>query len=168
MSEQLLHEKVQVICGRDVQQAEQYSPITFRLQPDELMGFFERIKSDTDLYIDRLSCITGIDPGKDSEHMEVLYHLESITAGILFAVLISVPKSNPIVPSVQSIWKSADWLEREIFDMYGIHFSGHPDLRRILMPADWEGYPLRKDYVTQNEYHGIRVEANEESKTNSL
>ena len=89
----------------------------------------------------------------------MLYHLESITETVQFAVLISVPKSQAVVPSVQHIWKSADWLEREVFDMYGIRFSGHPDLRRILMPADWQGFPLRKDYVTQQAYHGITVES---------
>lgn len=159
MTEQALIEQIQKICGRVVTQAENSSPVTFRLEPAELINFFEQVKRDPALYIDRLSCITGIDPGKESDRLEVLYHLESITETVQFAVLISVPKSQAVVPSVQHIWKSADWLEREVFDMYGIRFSGHPDLRRILMPADWQGFPLRKDYVTQQAYHGITVES---------
>ena len=63
----------------------------------------------------------------------------------------------PQVPSVSSIWKTADWHEREAFDLVGIEFTNHPDLRRILLPSDWEGYPLRKDYKEQEEYHGIKV-----------
>jgi NADH-quinone oxidoreductase subunit C len=63
----------------------------------------------------------------------------------------------PIIPSVSSIWRSADWHEREAFDMYGIQFEGHPDMRRILCPDDWEGYPLRKDYEPAELYKGLKI-----------
>jgi NADH-quinone oxidoreductase subunit C len=62
----------------------------------------------------------------------------------------------PEVPSVADVWRTADWHEREVFDLSGVHFTGHPDLRRILCPEDWVGYPLRKDYEMPLEYHGIR------------
>jgi NADH-quinone oxidoreductase subunit C len=72
-------------------------------------------------------------------------------------VKVDLDRARPIVPSVYSIWKAADWHEREAFDLLGIQFEGHPDLRRLLMPADWEGHPLRKDYQEQNYYRGIKV-----------
>jgi NADH-quinone oxidoreductase subunit C len=70
-------------------------------------------------------------------------------------VKVYCPRENPRVPSVVDVWKAADWHEREAFDMFGIIFDGHPDLRRILCADDWVGYPLRKDYVFPREYHGI-------------
>lgn len=72
-----------------------------------------------------------------------------------FAVRIEVDRRNPHIPSVASVWPTANWHEREAFDMMGIVFDGHPDLRRILCCEDWQGYPLRKDYVFPLEYHGI-------------
>jgi NADH-quinone oxidoreductase subunit C len=65
----------------------------------------------------------------------------------------------PSVPSLVSIWRTADWHEREAFDLVGVYFEGHPDLRRILLPEDWVGHPLRKDYVEQEKYHGIQVKS---------
>lgn len=113
------------------------------------------------LFFDSLSCITAIDNGPNSENrFEVIYHLYSLLNEELF-VLKVYPELNAanhlVLPSLTTIWKTADWHEREAYDLMGIHFDNHPDLRRILLPADWIGYPLRKDYETQETYHGIKV-----------
>lgn len=114
------------------------------------------------LYFDYLACITGIDNGPAAGTMDVLYHLNSIPFGHSFIIKIVTGRQGPdgalpAVPTVSDIWRTADWHEREIYDLLGIDFQGHPDLRRILLPADWEGFPLRKDYQAQEYYHGIRV-----------
>lgn len=109
-------------------------------------------------YFDFLSCITGIDNGPEKGTMEVIYHLYSIPFNHAFILRVELQRTNPSLPSIMPVYKSADWHEREIFDMFGINFEGHPDLRRILLPADWEGFPLRKDYKQQDYYHGIKVE----------
>ncbi|GAB4124466.1 MAG: NADH-quinone oxidoreductase subunit C [Raineya sp.] len=113
-------------------------------------------------YFDFLACITGIDNGAEKATMEVLYHLYSIPYQhqLVLRVVVARNKPNealPQVPSISHIWAAANWHERETYDLLGIEFSNHPDLRRILLPADWQGYPLRKDYQVQDNYHGIEV-----------
>lgn len=90
--------------------------------------------------------------------MEVIYNLYSIPHNQGLMLKIVLARTEPIVDSLCALWKTADWMEREVFDMYGITFRNHPDLRRILLPADWEGYPLRKDYKHQDYYRNVKVE----------
>lgn len=108
-------------------------------------------------YFDSLSCLTGIDNGEESDKMEVLYHLYSIPFDIHLALTVELDRKEPAVESVSDIWRGANWHEREAYDLLGIKFNNHPDLRRILLPDDWEGYPLRKDYQEQETYHDIKV-----------
>ena len=136
---------------------EQASPLTLVIEAGDLIPLCTTLRSHGEVYADRLACITGVDNGPAAATMEVIYHLDCITTGLTFALKVRIPRDHPEVPTLTGLWRSADWLEREIFDMYGIIFTGHPDLRRILMPADWEGYPLRKDYVEQESYHDIKV-----------
>lgn len=96
-------------------------------------------------------------------HLEVIYHLFSFPNKHYFALKVILPRWRdhqegelPEVESVASVWAIADWHEREAYDLFGIQFVGHPHLRRLLCPEDWEGHPLRKDYVFPLEYHGIR------------
>jgi NADH-quinone oxidoreductase subunit C len=119
--------------------------------------------SNEKTYFDFLSCVSGVDNGPASGTMEVIYHLYSIPFNHHIVLKVDLIRNKqeeplPVIQSISNIWRSANWHEREIFDMYGIIFEGHPDLRRILLPADWEGYPLRKDYEQQKYYHGIKVE----------
>lgn len=115
------------------------------------------LRDHPQLYFDYLSCLTGIDNGTTANTMEVIYHLNSIPFQRQIVVKVLLNREKPEVPTVSKVWQSANWHEREAYDMFGIVFLNHPDLRRILMPADWVGYPLRKDYQPQETYHEIKV-----------
>ena len=95
------------------------------------------------LNFDLLSCISGVDM---LDHLETVYHLRSLTRGQLLQIKVRIDNEKPEVDSVVSVWPTANWLERETYDMYGIKFSGHPDLRRMLLDDDFEGYPLLKSF----------------------
>lgn len=114
----------------------------------------EFLYGDPELRFDWLANLSGVDYVAD-EKFAVVYDLLSFDLGHTFAVKVFCPRENPHVPTVCDLWPIADWHEREAYDMFGIRFDGHPDLRRILLADDWEGFPLRKDYVFPREYHGI-------------
>ena len=117
----------------------------------ELAEFLYREPS---LQFDWLANHSGVDYVADDK-FAVVHDLYSYDLKHTFCVKVFCPRSDPHVPSVADLWPAADWHEREAFDMFGIVFDGHPDLRRILCADDWEGFPLRKDYVFPREYHGI-------------
>ena len=110
--------------------------------------------AEPSLKFDWLQNLSGVDYVADGK-MCVVYDLWSFDHRHTFAVKVFCLRDDPRVASVTHLWPAADWNEREAFDMFGIVFDGHPDLRRILCADDWEGYPLRKDYVFPREYHGI-------------
>ncbi len=112
------------------------------------------LKEDPDLAFDCLSNMSGVDFLKD-EKIQVVMHLYSYPHRHKIVVKVDMPREKPEMPSLEAIWKAANWLEREIYDLLGVNFTNHPDLRRLLMPEDWIGYPLRKDFVEPEEYHGI-------------
>ena len=143
-----------------------------------LVDVCQYLKNDAQWQLDLLNCITAVDylhtdPKKAAKvdwepHLELVYHLSSTkTKQTLVLKVKSARWANegdenaqeqqlPEIPSVSSIWRTADWHEREVYDLSGVLFTGHPDLRRILCPEDWVGYPLRKDYEMPLDYHGIR------------
>ncbi|MHA2621062.1 MAG: NADH-quinone oxidoreductase subunit C [bacterium JZ-2024 1] len=106
----------------------------------------EFIKTDPEIAGVYLRDLTAVD-WKD--RFEVLYHIKSMRFGYKIEVRTEAPRTHPIVPSAVGIWSAADWQEREVYDLFGIEFEGHPRLSRILLPDDWEGHPLRKDYPIQ-------------------
>jgi NADH-quinone oxidoreductase subunit C len=131
------------------------------------------LKDDPRLQFDLLNCISGVDylepdPKKAPKagfepHLEVVYHLSSFRHRHRFVVKVVLPRwkddkpgALPEVPSVTSLWATANWHEREVYDLSGVWFTGHPELTRILLADDWVGHPLRKDYEYPLEYHGIR------------
>ncbi|MCE7993509.1 MAG: NADH-quinone oxidoreductase subunit C [Roseivirga sp.] len=137
---------------------EQCSPKAVVVSAEKLLRLMGFLHADKECYFDSLSCITGLDNGVEKASMEVIYNLYSIPYNHHLTVKVNLGRAKPEIDSVTSVWKAADWHEREAYDLLGIHFEGHPDLRRILLPADWEGHPLRKDYKHQEYYRGIKVE----------
>ncbi|MCI0739895.1 MAG: NADH-quinone oxidoreductase subunit C [Gemmataceae bacterium] len=141
--------------------------------PEDLLEVCRHLRDEAPLLFDILNCMSGIDyleldPKKAPKagfepHIEVVYHMQSFKHRHRFTLKLILPrwKDNkpgelPEVPSVTSLWQSADWHEREVYDLCGVWFDGHPDLRRILLSEDWIGHPLRKDYEFPLEYHGMR------------
>jgi NADH-quinone oxidoreductase subunit C len=124
------------------------------LAPDSIKKIAKFLRDDSELRFNTLMCLSGVHYPAEQE-LGVTYHLHSTTFGHTVALKVRVPIENPRVQSVESVWKTADWHEREAWDMLGIIFDGHPNMARILCPDDWEGHPLRKDYVQQETYLGI-------------
>jgi NADH-quinone oxidoreductase subunit C len=114
------------------------------------------LRHDPDLQFDSLMCLSGVDYGPDKT-LGVVYHLFSTSKRHKITLKVEVPRQEGALPTVCDIWRTAEWHEREAYDLYGMRFENHPDLRRILLPDDWEGYPLLKNYQVQEFYHGIRV-----------
>ena len=114
----------------------------------------EFLRNEGTLSLDWLACLSGVDYAAEGR-MAVVYELSSFDAGHGLAVKVFADRADPHVPTVADLWPTADWHEREAFDLLGIRFDGHPDPRRILLADDWEGHPLRKDYTFPVEVHGI-------------
>ncbi len=138
------------------------SPLSITVEVEAIYDLCFFLKEDDRLFFDQLSCITGIDYGEKEGTMGVVYNLYSIPFNHHLMIKVVLPRNTaeeagPEIASLEPLWKTADWHEREAYDLFGIRFSNHPDLRRILLPADWEGHPMRKDYQEQAYYHGIKV-----------
>lgn len=127
------------------------------IKSEFLLPICDFLHKTEEFYFDLLECITGIDNGTEANTMEIAYNLYSIPYNQKICFKVVLNRENPEIESVSTVWRSADWHEREIFDLFGITFKNHPDMRRILLPADWEGHPLRKDYNLQETYHDIKT-----------
>jgi NADH-quinone oxidoreductase subunit C len=133
------------------------------IEPDRIAEVCLELRNNPATYFDFLSCLTGVDHGVESGTFGVVYHLASIPYQTQLTLKISRENDRsednlPSFPSITSVYRTADWHEREAYDMTGIFFEGHPDLRRILLPDDWEGFPLRKDYKNAEFYKGIKID----------
>jgi len=127
-----------------------------RVAPEKLREIAEFLKQESGLELDFLRCLSGVD--RQDDGLEVVYHLLSYRHRHGVVLKTAVPADRAEVPTVSDIWRTAEWQERETWDLLGIRFTDHPDLRRIMLPDDWQGHPLRKDYVFPSEYHGITAE----------
>jgi NADH-quinone oxidoreductase subunit C len=141
--------------------------------PASLVEVCRFLRDGEGMEFNLLNCVSAVDyfepdpkkakKAKWQPHLEVLYHLSSTTKKHMLVLMVQLPRWKeevegqlPELPSVSGVWNTANWHEREVFDLMGVSFSGHPELHRILCPEDWVGHPLRKDYQMPLEYHGIR------------
>ncbi|KAB2831857.1 MAG: NADH-quinone oxidoreductase subunit C [Candidatus Brocadia sp.] len=120
--------------------------LTLTVQKDAIAEIARFLKENEDLDFNFLSDLCGVDRVETDNVFEVVYHLYSLSKNHRLRLKAPVPSDAPSLPTVTGVWKTANWHERETYDMFGVTFEGHPDLRKILTPDDFEGYPLRKDY----------------------
>ena len=154
----------------DLEQLKDYPPVArllewnrtavqgARLDRDELTVWLERgyireacvtLKEDPEVQINFLSDLTCVDWYPNEPRFEVVYHLLSHANKERLRLKVKLPASDPSLESITSVWPGANFFEREVYDLFGVRFHGHPDLRRLLMPENWEGHPLRKDYPVE-------------------
>src|SRR5579863_1833221 len=123
--------------------------LTVVVYPEHLRSLAVFMISDADLAFTYLFDVTGVDRFPIEPRFELNYHLLSLSRRETIRLRVRLPGEDPVIQSVVPVWPTANWHEREIFDLLGIRFEGHPNLRRMLLPDDWEGYPLRKDYPVE-------------------
>jgi NADH-quinone oxidoreductase subunit C len=149
MGKMTMDKKLQAIVEQlekefEVTASEYRGDASLVLPAEKIVAACQRMQS---LGFEMLSALTAVDYWPEEQpRFHVIYEFTSVSQQLRLEIRVPVPGINPTVPTVSSIYRNANWRERELWDMFGIKAQGHPDLRRILMPADWEGHPLRKDY----------------------
>lgn len=129
----------------------EFNELTVEIAPQNMLEALRRVKNE--LKFERLSTVTGVDRYPEEPRFEVVYHLQSIAGKQRLRLKARVSGQNPEIESACAVYRSANWYERETFDLYGVKFLNHPNLTRIMLPEDWEGHPLRKDVpVTGTRY----------------
>ncbi|MCS6969157.1 MAG: NADH-quinone oxidoreductase subunit C [Cytophagales bacterium] len=156
----LVSEARRIFSLHELEPVPNTTPPCFKISPSILLPLCQWLQQR--YYFDHLNCITAIDNGSSVGTIDLVYHLTALTEGTTMGLMLTLPRGNPPeempeAPSLTPLWQGANWHEREAYDLFGIRFTNHPDLRRILLPADWEGFPLRKDYAEQLTYHGVKV-----------
>lgn len=129
----------------------------FQVEPQSVVEVCRYLRDEPGLEFEVLSDLTAVDFPKENK-IQLVYHLFSYSERHQIVLKIDLPREKPVIATVENVWKAANWFEREIFDLFGVDIEGHSDLRRILLPEDWIGHPLRKDYVEQEEYDGISTQ----------
>jgi NADH-quinone oxidoreductase subunit C len=145
--------------------------ITYHVRREHLVGFMQALRDDPTTRFEMCLGVSGVHfPGQTGRELHAVYHLLSVTHNRRVRVEVSVPDDDPHVPSAVTVYPTLDWHERETWDFYGIIFDGHPALTRILMPDDWPGHPLRKDYPLGGipvEYKGAEIPPPDERRAYS-
>jgi len=129
----------------------------FQVEPQAIVEVCRYLRDDPESKFEVLSDLTAVDLPKENK-LQVVYHLFSYSHRHAMVLKADLPREEPHISTVENVWEAANWFEREVFDLFGVNFEGHSDLRRILLPEDWVGHPLRKDYVEQEEYDGISTQ----------
>src|SRR5438309_8701770 len=136
-----------VLAGRE---EGSYKELVAEVKPSALPAIARFLHDDPEMAFVMLSDILSVDYPEDEDRFEVIYLLKSLPRNHRLRLKVRIPEDNPTIPTVTSVWKGANFLEREVYDLMGITFAGHPDLRRILLPEDYEeGHPLRKDFPAE-------------------
>jgi NADH-quinone oxidoreductase subunit C len=144
MDREKLKEKIQGLVP-EIQPEENKDFFTVTVPAGHLRTLVLALRTDPELSFDFLVCLTGVDWGKE---LGVVYHFESTQFKHMMEVKVkTADREHPVLETVSDIWRTAEFHEREVYDLLGIRFNGHPDLRRIFLDESWVGYPLRKDYV---------------------
>jgi NADH-quinone oxidoreductase subunit C len=126
----------------------------FKVKPEHWLAVAQFLRDTPELGFDYLNCVTAVDWIKQNV-LQVVYHLYSYRHHHSIVVKVDADRAKPLVPSVVPVWSTANWQEREQYDLLGVEFTGHPDLRRLLMPDDWAGHPMRKDYKEATHYRDM-------------
>ncbi|HET6438700.1 MAG TPA: NADH-quinone oxidoreductase subunit C [Anaeromyxobacter sp.] len=155
MTTQELHERLRARFGDDVGAlGEPRVDPSCPVRRERIAEVCRFAKEEPGLELDFLEDLTAVDWPKRNA-IELVYHLFSFRHRHGLVLKVEVDRAVPRLASVEAVWKAANWFEREVYDLFGVEFEGHPDLRRILLPDDWVGHPLRKDYQEAGGYHGI-------------
>ena len=150
-----IHERLKARFGDDVGPlSEAKIDAHCVVKKERLVEICRFLKSEPGIELDFLEDLTAVDWPKRNA-IEVVYHLVSYRHRHVFKMKVEADRAAPMVPTVEVVWKTANWFEREVYDLFGVDFPGHPDLRRIMLPDDWIGHPLRKDYQEAGGWHGI-------------
>lgn len=156
MQSQLIYNKLKQKFGDSILELknDEHSDPFVLIESNKIFEISQYLRDDNELQFDYLACISAVDYG---EKLSIVYHIDSLKLAHKIVLKTYVPKDNPKIASIERIWRTADWHEREAYDLLGIIFENHHNLIRILCPYDWEGYPLRKDYKTPETYHNMKV-----------
>ena len=150
-----IHERLLARFGGDVGPLSEPKIDPFCVvKKERLVELCRFLKAEPGIELDFLEDLTAVDWPKRNV-IEVVYHLVSYRHRHVFKMKVEADRAQPAVPTVEGVWKTANWFEREVYDLFGVDFPGHPDLRRIMLPDDWVGHPLRKDYQEAGGWHGI-------------
>jgi NADH-quinone oxidoreductase subunit C len=156
LSGPVIGELNRAIAGAVTDAANALGELTVAVNPAHIVAVCRHLK-DAQKFV-RLSSVTAVDWMPEEPRFELVYHLQSVERNLRVRIKARVGGDAPEIDSVTGIWRGANWYEREVFDLFGVVFRGHPNMKRLLMPEDWEGHPLRKDYPIDGQKYAYRSE----------